>query len=222
MNTSTNVIKITCTKCKKEKEPSFFSPDLRNPTLLQSQCKVCKYLGDKIYKRTKLGLITKIYGGQVRNSKERGHDKPKYSKEEFSEWVITNPSFETLYENWVLSDYHTNLSPSVDRLNDDDGYSFGNIRLVTWIENKTKSHKDMYNGINKKQLKPVLQYSKDGVFIKEYYSMKHASRETNTNFCNMSQVCLGHKKSAGGFIWKYSTNKDKINRKEVMDKSPDI
>jgi hypothetical protein len=27
-----------------------------------------------------------------------------------------------------------------------------------------------------KQLKPVIQYSKDGVFLKEYYSMKHASR----------------------------------------------
>jgi hypothetical protein len=217
MNTSTNVIKITCTKCKKEKETSFFSPDLRNPTLLQSHCNPCRYLKDKIYKRTKTGLVSRIYGSQVRSSKDRGHDKPKYSKKDFSEWLLNNPCFENIYQNWVLSDYDTYLRPSVDRLDDYKGYSFDNIRLVTWIENKTKSHKDMYNGINKKQLKPVLQYSKDGVFIKEYYSMKHASRETNTNFCNMSQVCLGHKRSAGGFIWKYVTD-----LKEIINKSPDF
>jgi hypothetical protein len=53
-----------------------------------------------------------------------------------------------------------------------------------------------------KQLKPVPNISKD-VVLKEYYSM-NTLVETNTNFCNMSQVCLGHKKLR--LILKYVTD----------------
>lgn len=37
--------------------------------------------------------------------------------------------------------------------------------------------------------------------------MKEASRKTGVNYGNISQVCLGNKKSAGGFKWSYLKEK---------------
>lgn len=49
---------------------------------------------------------------------------------------------------------------------------------------------------------PILQYSKDGKFIKKYASMSDASNELNINEGHISCVCNGKRKSAGGFIWR--------------------
>jgi len=55
--------------------------------------------------------------------------------------VYKQPNFEELYNNWVKHGYDKWYKPSVDRLNDDKGYSFSNIQLVTWKENSDKQHK---------------------------------------------------------------------------------
>lgn len=47
----------------------------------------------------------------------------------------------------------------------------------------------------------ILQYDLQGVFIREYNSIKEA--QDNTNINNISAVCRGERKKAGGFIWKY-------------------
>jgi hypothetical protein len=51
--------------------------------------------------------------------------------------------------------------------------------------------------------KPVLQYSKDGTFIKEYGSVQEAINETG--ILHVSCACRGDRKTAGGYIWKYKT-----------------
>lgn len=51
--------------------------------------------------------------------------------------------------------------------------------------------------------KPVLQYTKGGQFIKEYPSITEAGRNTGINYSSICQCCLGKRKSAGGYIWKY-------------------
>ena len=53
----------------------------------------------------------------------------------------------------------------------------------------------------KKKHHPVLQYSKDGEFIKEYESIKEAIEKTGV--LHISCVCRGERKTAGGYIWKY-------------------
>lgn len=53
--------------------------------------------------------------------------------------------------------------------------------------------------------KIVLQYDKQGNFIKEWDSAKNAERETGAK--NISEVASGYKnqlyKSSGGYVWKY-------------------
>ena len=51
--------------------------------------------------------------------------------------------------------------------------------------------------------KNVRQYSRDGVFIAEYYSLADASRATGIGFRAISLCALGKTKTSGGFIWKY-------------------
>lgn len=53
--------------------------------------------------------------------------------------------------------------------------------------------------------KSVLQFTKNGEFIKEYPSTCEASRQTGINQSNISACCRGHKRyrHAGGFIWKF-------------------
>lgn len=48
--------------------------------------------------------------------------------------------------------------------------------------------------------KIVLQI-KDGIIVAEYSSMKEA--EKITGFKHVSCACLGRRKTAGGFVWKY-------------------
>ena len=49
----------------------------------------------------------------------------------------------------------------------------------------------------------VLQFDKQGNFIKEYESITQASKETNTGLGNIQQVCAGKRKTANNYVWKY-------------------
>ena len=50
--------------------------------------------------------------------------------------------------------------------------------------------------------KPVLQYDLKGNFIKEWNSIIEAKREVGD--IKISECCKGKRKSAGGFVWRYS------------------
>jgi hypothetical protein len=48
----------------------------------------------------------------------------------------------------------------------------------------------------------VNQFSKDGELIATYKSQSEAERMTGINSKNISLVCSGRRKTAGGFVWK--------------------
>jgi group I intron endonuclease len=71
------------------------------------------------------------------------------------------------------------------------------------------------NGIEKHRIamakasgKAVSQYTKDGIFMKEYISISAAERELNVKKGNISHVLSGRYKLAYGFIWKHTEPKD--------------
>lgn len=55
-----------------------------------------------------------------------------------------------------------------------------------------------------KNSKHVYQYSTDGKFIKVYNNCVEAANSLNLRRENISQCCMGRKKSHGGFIWSYN------------------
>ena len=54
-----------------------------------------------------------------------------------------------------------------------------------------------------KKNKRTVQFSLDGEYIKEWKSVADIVKECNYGQSNISACCLGRKKSAYGYIWKY-------------------
>ena len=50
---------------------------------------------------------------------------------------------------------------------------------------------------------PIKQFSKDGIFIKQWSSITEAAKYCNLPKSCISRVCKNERKSCGGFIWKY-------------------
>lgn len=48
---------------------------------------------------------------------------------------------------------------------------------------------------------PVLQYDLNNNFIKEYFGVREAERQTKIS--HIAEVCGGYRKTAGGYIWKW-------------------
>lgn len=76
-----------------------------------------------------------------------------------------------------------------------------NLEWVTCKENLE------YSGVYKKSAEarsqPIIQYTKDGKFVAEYESITEAERKNGIHQANISLVCLGKRKSTGGYIWKF-------------------
>lgn len=80
-------------------------------------------------------------------------------------------------------------------------YSYNNKEAYR-IGLKQNKYKGKF-GKNAQFSKPLLQYSVDGVFIKEWENAEQVKRELG--FCaeNIRNVCNGRRKKANGYIWKY-------------------
>lgn len=207
-----------CIKCHTIKDTSLFYRKSGAKDNLQNECKACSNKAKTIRVRSKEGVVRKIYDTQKASSRERGHPPPSYSKQELVDWCLKQDVFHTLYDRWVSSNYDKWKVPSVDRINDYKGYSFDNIQLMSFYENYKKAHMDAVEGRNNKQSIPVICYSIDGEFIKEYYSINQASRELSIKSSDIGAVCAKTKlkrkrrdgsiayctpKTAGGYVWRF-------------------
>jgi hypothetical protein len=156
-------MKKKCNKCNEIKDVIHFGKESRAKNGYKPRCKKCtneyynlryefirenKLKQLKEYHHTKLGLIKAIYGSQVASSKKRNHNPPNYTSLELKEWMFSKSIFHELFNAWINSGYIKSLTPSCDRLENNKGYSFSNLQIVTWDEN----NKNGYNS-RKKQIK---------------------------------------------------------------------
>jgi hypothetical protein len=138
----------------------------------------------------------RIYNNQRAKSKERGHPMPTYTLEELRSWMLEQDNLNKLLKDYRDSGGEKELSVSIDRDNDDLGYSFDNIKLGTWKENDDKERM--------RKRKPVIQMTLEGEFVKEWTSTREAARETGIHQSNISFACNGIYKKTGGFKWKFA------------------
>lgn len=195
----------TCSRCNTAKELTEFSLSSNNIGGLNGTCKPCVCERNKAYWKTPKGLISKIVATQTACSKQRGHPLPKYARESLYAWAIAN-NLNALVALWAASGYQKDLSPSVDRLNPNDHYRFGNIRLVTWKDNNEKAYEDRKACIHvTRQNKRVEQLTLDRVHVAYYESIASAARATGGIRSNINAMCKEHPviKSVKGFLWQY-------------------
>lgn len=195
-----------CTKCNVPKELKEFHNLRTGAQGKKPICKECSYIEDIQYKRTKKGLITKIYGNQRSNSRKRGHVLPNYTATQLYEWAITQESFRTLYITWVGSNYSTNLVPSCDRIRDDLPYTLSNLILMAWEDNDKKGHETSKQS---DQCKAIIGTNIKTKKVLHFASINAASRK-GFHSSHISYCCKGKSKTHKGYTWQYAITKDKL------------
>lgn len=57
--------------------------------------------------------------------------------------------------------------------------------------------------IGESKKKPVLQFTRDGVFLREWDSGRTAGTTLGIHPGHISKVCKNERKTAGGYVWRY-------------------
>ncbi len=135
------------------------------------------------------GAKLKFLAKEYNNMKHRS--SVNFTLEEYLDLYLDSDTFNKLYSMWEASGFATMLKPSMDRINCRFPYSLGNIRMVTWKENRLKG--DIEVSIQK--MKPVVMKCRNGLFVHEFDSLESASRITGYSAGHLSSCCNGKKKS---------------------------
>ncbi len=193
-----------CKICNELKSKTAFPKSKGNThnDNLSYTCKECRSSIEKKRRLSKKYVVKLIYSNQKVNSIARGHDVPTYSREELLEWLYSQYKFHVLYDNWKRLDYQKEYKPSVDRIDDNIGYTMANIQLMTFGENFSKAMNDLSNG-KTDSTKSIMQYSREGEFIAEYVSSVKAEQSTGISRSAICYNLNGKTRHSGGYIWKY-------------------
>ena len=159
------------------------------------------------YRHRKKGVINKIFGHQIERAKKKEKIYVSYTKEELTEWMLSQTDFHIIYDLWVKSGFVKELKPSIDRIDNHIGYEFGNIQIMTFAENRAKGHRDcrIADISSGKPHRGVVQIDSNGIVIGQYISINEASRVTGIGSGNISSCVNKNKKQhkAGGYKWMY-------------------
>lgn len=208
-NVSELIFMKRCFKCGEVKGLSGFYKHSKMADGTLNKCKECTKKDSKanlervgsLYDRSEIGVIRVIYKTQKSNNRRRGHGELPYSKGDLSIWLYEN-NFGEMYSEWVKSGFQSQKKPSVDRINSIKGYSFDNIRLVTWHDNADANSKDreMGLGASGRVCKAVLKMDGDMNILMEYQSFQAAKRDAGYH---MEYPIKNGTKCKMGFYWKY-------------------
>ena len=159
------------------------------------------------YRKTPKGVLTNMYNHM------KNRNKVDFSLLEFQNTFLTNEKYLRLFNNWSKSGYKKQLRPSLDRIDSKKHYSFDNVQMLTWAENRFKQ--SALDG--KRGRKPaVLQMLGDKV-IKRFSSQRMAIKQLGINQGDLSMVLNGRRKTVNGYNFLYE-NPKLLNSKQGEDK----
>lgn len=95
--------------------------------------------------------------------------------------------------------------PCIDHINTDrTDNRVENLRWVTAKENSNNTNtKNKVMSYSNYKSKPIIQFTKDGEFIRKWDCSMDIQRELGIEHSNISRCCKGKQKTCGGFIWRY-------------------
>lgn len=82
--------------------------------------------------------------------------------------------------------------------------NYGTCKQRIGIKSSQKKHTyETKQKISKALSKPIIQYSKNNTFIKEWGSAYEVQRKLRISKSNVNECCNNKRKSAGNYIWKF-------------------
>lgn len=106
----------------------------------------------KKYEKTKKGFLVRCYRNML--SRVTGVTKNKnhlylgldiLDKDKFYEYSLNNKDFNNLFLKWENSGYDRKLTPSIDRIDSNNGYLIDNIQWITFSENCKRGANSRWN-----------------------------------------------------------------------------
>ncbi len=72
---------------------------------------------------------------------------PILSREEFYKWAHSSPELVPMFNAWVSSGNILKLTPTVDRIDSNEGYIIRNMQWLTFSENSSKATRYRFTGV---------------------------------------------------------------------------
>jgi hypothetical protein len=104
------------------------------------------------------------------------------TKSEFMGKFLTDEVFLKQYKKWQKSEYQRKSAPSIDRINEDIGYTIDNLQFLSNIENARK-----YSSV------PVLIIDINTTDMVQFRSMTEASKYIGCSIWDVSNSCRNGK-----------------------------
>jgi hypothetical protein len=190
-----------CSRCKQEK-PLIEFTFRKDKNAYRAECKKCRANTQRSYARKNRSDIyfkrDKYYKDfpwmqTLRAIKQRCNN-PKASDYKYYggkgvECLITA---DELKELWFRDRAFEMTDPTIDRKNSNDNYYVENCRYYERVDNSKR-----------KGCRIILQFDKQGNFIKEWISISEAGRFINRSISSLSDALQNRSTYCAGFIWKY-------------------
>lgn len=103
-----------------------------------TRCKPCLRATQRAWEKTPSGFLARAYSNMRSRvtgvQKNRAHiyqGLPILDRQDFLDWARGNAEFWRLFRLWTKSGHLHKLAPSVNRIDNDEGYLLGNIEWVT-------------------------------------------------------------------------------------------
>lgn len=159
--------------------------------------------------------------GNVRNKKTKRLLKPAISNKGYYMVALSNKSQSHTYTIHKLVMEHFNRCAFDEEVINHIDHNklnnkIDNLEYVTQKENiqdawnnglceniRIQARKNILKASKHDRLK-INQYDLNGNFIRQWDCIRHVQKELKINNSNIVACCKGKRKTAGGYIWKYS------------------
>ena len=135
--------------------------------------------------------------------------KTKVDKDGYLTVMLNNPRKTFLVHRLVAEAFIPNTD-NLPCVNHKDENKQNNVVInLEWCD--VKYNNEYNNGQKRraiKRLKPILQYTLDGEFVREWESAIQAEREGGFSSAHICDVLKGKRKTHKGFIWRYKNEED--------------
>lgn len=204
------IVCVTCNKEFQQKriETKFCSVECSNEVLRSNELKQIAIQNSTIEEWKVIEKATNYEisnYGQVKSKITKKILKPTAVNGYLSVGLRINNKTVTSFIHRLVAESFVLCADETYVVNHKDGIKTNNhVENLEWVS-QSENGKHAYRiNIHKPTRLKVSQYTLDEVFVKEYESILDAEWETGIYNGRISSVCRGVKKTAGGYIWKYT------------------